>query len=68
MILTLNVIHAGFGGEDSLNLPLMDPSLEAYLLQKDEESDEVRNQLVELKSRPFDTCTHPVNLHPMFLF
>ena len=41
-ILTLNVIHAGFGGEDSLNLPLMDPSLEAYLLQKDEESDEVR--------------------------
>ena len=41
-LLTLNVIHAGFGGEDSLNLPLMDPSLEAYLLQKDEESDEVR--------------------------
>ena len=41
-ILTLSVIHAGFGGEDSLNLPLMDPSLEAYLLQKDEESDEVR--------------------------
>ena len=41
-MLTLNVIHAGFGGDDSLNLPLMDPLLEAYLLQKDEESDEVR--------------------------
>merc|ERR1712037_829236 len=50
----------GFGGEDSLNLPLMDPSLEAYLLQKDEESDEAyrirleHNMNIELERKRLD--------------
>ena len=35
--------YAGFGaGEKSFDLPLMDPALEAYMLQKDEDSDEVK--------------------------
>ena len=40
---TLLFPYAGFGaGEKSFDLPLMDPALEAYMLQKDEDSDEVK--------------------------